>query len=494
MYFIHYFYFCRKANCSYLDAPRIHFRGKFRADVNSHNNDHCNFDLNNKLSEDNEWNYRGTNEWEFVGTVVTAVVGEDGAEILDSSLLGTKVFSNENQPFGKIVDIDVDFQVSSLYGLKFGLKDVDNTKNLFVGKWSPLVIVHDLWPKLRCNSTPIARMSSTFGAQSTTRIIEVKWSDSEHINPLKNATKNENATGELSVSITLDMYRIDVFLIGRVIGTIDVAKVDEPLNVGGERKLRVDIWVPSSLTFPPHHPCHGAIVDSLKPWANSVPFKINKARNVLIADLGNALPIQQNGNPLDIGTLYFGFLKDSEIQPFGEPIPYTNINSTMWRHSGILEYHLDADLISQLDHSELVIFIDSNASIANENTYVIKELFQSMHDHREKVPLLLKETEYFICPMDYYMDRLEYSESGDDFAKSSSDFTLLVTQFGNPVRDVQVTLKDSLNQFNMPLPRGIVSPTNWTKNTDEDGRVTFSYTKSQSASSSQETVQRRHLL
>ena len=55
-------------------------------------------------------------------TLVTAVIGNNGEEIPGSPLLGAKIFSNENRPFGKIVDIDVDFQVSSLYGLEFGLK------------------------------------------------------------------------------------------------------------------------------------------------------------------------------------------------------------------------------------------------------------------------------------------------------------------------------------------------------------------------------------
>ena len=104
-----------------MDAPRIHFAGQFRADVNTRNNYRCNFnpDYPWPLSVDDEWNYRGTNEWEFVDTKVTAVINENGKEIPGSSLLGAKIFSNENRPYAKIVDIDVDFQVSSLYGLEF---------------------------------------------------------------------------------------------------------------------------------------------------------------------------------------------------------------------------------------------------------------------------------------------------------------------------------------------------------------------------------------
>ena len=61
--------------------------------------------------------------------MVTAVINDNGEEILDSPLLGAKIIGNENRPFGKFVDIDVDFQVTSLYGLEFGLKY--NNESLF---------------------------------------------------------------------------------------------------------------------------------------------------------------------------------------------------------------------------------------------------------------------------------------------------------------------------------------------------------------------------
>lgn len=71
----------KPASGSYLDVPRIHFSGQYRANVNTRNNWPCNFDPNNPIYEPQEWNYNGTADWEFVDTVVTAVVDENGNEV-----------------------------------------------------------------------------------------------------------------------------------------------------------------------------------------------------------------------------------------------------------------------------------------------------------------------------------------------------------------------------------------------------------------------------
>jgi len=236
---------------SYLDPPRIHFAGTFRADVNSRNNNPCNFDPDKPLSEYDEWNYKGTNEWEFVDIVVTAVIGDDGEDIVDSLLIGSEIFGNKNRPFGKIVDIDVDYQVSSLYGLEFGLKHDDEI--LFTGNWSTSVVAQNVWHKIKCTNN-IAD-SSLLGAQSTTIITSLIWSQSDAIKGLKEATRRQGTTGDLSVSISIDMYKVEVFLVGRVLGTIGVAMENGPLNVGGERKM--DYLDSGVLNFSEGHSCCG---------------------------------------------------------------------------------------------------------------------------------------------------------------------------------------------------------------------------------------------
>ena len=111
-------------------------------------------------------------------TKISAVVDKYGTEDKSNELIGAENFSNENKPFAKIVDLDVDFQVSSLYGLSLGLKH--NGTTLFAGNWEPSVIVNDMWEKVKCTNfhSDIFRQLST---QSTSKIVDIVWSDSHSI-------------------------------------------------------------------------------------------------------------------------------------------------------------------------------------------------------------------------------------------------------------------------------------------------------------------------
>lgn len=286
------------------------------------------------LYEGQEWNYNGTADWEFINTLVTAVVDEKGSIDVNSPLLGSRVFGNEKRPFAKIVDIDVDFQVSSIYGLEFGL-GIGTTK-LFQGRWSPSVIVHDMWSKLKCS--PLPHHDAVYGAQSTTKITNIVWHSDESIQKLKAATKCPECTGDLSVSITLSVYSFKSFTVGNVIGTIGVSKIGEPLNVGGERKL--ETADSGTLQFPSGHPCSDVEQDKNKPWTYGAPFKLDESRGSLVVDLGNALPLQSDNKYLDLGRLWFGVFENGIVSIFGAPIPY--LDDSLWNQGGIVEQKVDA--------------------------------------------------------------------------------------------------------------------------------------------------------
>ena len=68
---------------------------------------------------------------------------------------------------------------------------------------------------------------------------------------------------------------------------------------------------------------------------------------------------------------------DGLVQPFGEPIPYNDNSSGVWKHSGIIEIFIAADVASQLDSAKLVIFMDSR-DVTGGKTYPVKPIFPSM--------------------------------------------------------------------------------------------------------------------
>ena len=468
--------FSRKAASSYLDVPRLHFTGQFRADPNTGDNQNCNFDLNNKIITEKNWNAKGTNEFEFIDTVITTVIDKMGNEHMDSELVGAEIFSNENRPLGKIVDLDVDFQVTTLFGLKFGLRH--NGVVLFVGNWKPCVIVHEIWEKVKCTEGPFYPAGSIrFGGQSTTKIVDIVWSDSPLISEFKSASK------ELQVSITLDSYSCGVFTMGRVYGTIGITNSEEPLCVGGERKM-VPVDPPGLFDFGKDHPCSKYKQEDEMPWTYDAPFKFDSHRNVLVVDLSNALPThfsckdrQTITSHLDIGELHFGYIINDQITPIGESIPY--LKSDMWKHSGIVEVPIDENNRTNIQNSKLVVFTElSTADTPKYNPYKI------MFHSGTEFTLLLRETEFFVRPMDYYMARLQHSSqlsySGNSFMKDSHEFTLLVTKFGKPANDTLVALNKSYNQFgdksNMAYPYDAVRYDDETKHTNELGHVKFNFT------------------
>ena len=477
-----------------MDVPRLHFTGQFRADVNTRNNKNCNFDLNNTLDPADEWNFQGTEEFEFSNTRITSVIDKNGNEDTSSELLGAEVFTNENKPFAKIVDLDVDFQVSSLFGLSIGLKHKGMI--LFIGNYTPCVIVHDMWKKVMCTSIS---GSTLCGVQSTSKIVDIEWSDSDVISEFK--SESQKLSKELQVSISLDCYDCNKYTIGRVYGTIGITSNKDPLCVGGERKMEPVSIDPGLFNFGDGHACstYSPSDHTKQSWTNDAPFKFDSNRGVVVMDISNALPThftiadyQRTTAPLDLGDLYIGYIsKDYEniIVPIGKTsIPY--LSGDTWKKSGIIEIRVPTE--EDIQHHNLVVFKYTNNSCncyrhsclpANKYFMVFWHYFILIKNCTE-VSLLLKEMEFFVRPLGYYMARLENSfqlmHPKESFITDSHEFTLLVTKYGQPVDKTPVTVIDSYNQFgdeaNMQLPLEAVKCDSNTKFTNETGHVTFIFT------------------
>lgn len=445
-------------DCSYLDVPRIHFRGKYRADVNSRNNWNCNFDPSLPLYPDQEWNFNGTSEWELIDTVVTSVVDRDGNEVSNSPLLGAELFSNRERPLAKIVDLDVDFQISTLYGLNIGLRVGDET--VLWGKWSPSVIVREMWNKLKCVDPQ--HHDAIYGTLSPSRITDIVWSSSPVIQGLQAATRCPDCTGDLAVSITLYLYSEETFTIGSILGTIGVAKSGEPLNAGGDRHLES---TKPAIIFPPDHPCKESEGNhQTDPWTNYAPFTIDESRNVLVMDISNAFPITGDNKPIDLGDLWLGVLgDDGTVSIFGDSIPY--LDPDLQNRGGIIEQNIDS---GTLDASLLVIVKEIlEGEVGGDNVYPLKEAFPALKSTNNQVQLFLKESLYYIRPTGYYLDRLQYP------MKNTSDMTLLVTRYGKPVEGATVNV--GIPPVLTVLPRDGITAVQDTKQTDSNGLVTFTF-------------------
>lgn len=109
-------YSLQPALASYMGYPRVQFSGSYRTDLNSKNNDPCNFIKSDEI-------FIGSNNFEFFDASVTSVVYADGRETQNDALVGQKVISNVRRPLAKFSDLDVDCQnASTVHGLKISIK------------------------------------------------------------------------------------------------------------------------------------------------------------------------------------------------------------------------------------------------------------------------------------------------------------------------------------------------------------------------------------
>ena len=300
------------------------------------------------------------------------------------------------------------------------------------------------------------------GTLSPSRITDIVWSSSPVIQGLQEATRCQDCTGDLAVSITLYLYSEETFTIGSILGTIGVAKSGEPLNAGGDRHLES---TKPAIIFPPDHPCKESEGNhQTDPWTNYAPFTIDESRNVLVMDISNAFPITGDNKPIDLGELLFGVLgDDGTVSIFGDSIPY--LDPDLQNRGGIIEQNID---VGTLDASLLVIVKEIfEGEMGGGNVYPLKESFPALKSTNNQVQLFLKESLYYIHPTGYYLDRLQYP------MKNTSDMTLLVTRYGKPVEGATVNV--GIPPVLTVLPGDGMVAVQGTKQTDSDGLVTFTF-------------------
>ena len=434
---------------SYLDVPRIHFRGQFRADVNSRNNHRCNFDSANELFEVQEWNYKGSSEWEFLDTYVTHVVDKNGNEVTDSPLVGGQIFSSDEGPLAKLVDLDVDHQTTTLYGIKFRIQ-VDG-ETVLRGDWEPAIIVRDMWAQMKCDQQD----SSAFSAISTSKIFDIECPETTKSLNLCEAWN----TNKLAVSISVSRFSVDLFTVGNVVGTIGVSKAREPLNVGGDRKLEP--------VGEPLRVCPGK--EPVPDAVNIAPFSYDANRRKLVLDISTAFPRDKHTVGIDLGTLWLGVFYRNTVTTIGEPLPY--LDPDIWNQGGVIEYRVHEELEGMVENAPIVVVKEVSSDSSGEHTYPHRELLPTLQRRNSNMLVLLKESKYFIRTTGWYHGRLEHGNRDHD----TSEMTVLVTSFGRPAANVPVGVDNRVQGTTIPLPREGIHAVNEALITNASGLATFTF-------------------
>src|SRR5258706_4422714 len=124
---------------SYLDVPRLHFAGTFRADPSTVNNTPQNFDPATGINPQNDgWNPNGTGQWQILNCQVQSVVYNDGtigSSAAEDPVIGSPVQGTDQPRIAKLVDLDSEQQmVSEIYGFQVEL-GASTTSTAFVGNF-----------------------------------------------------------------------------------------------------------------------------------------------------------------------------------------------------------------------------------------------------------------------------------------------------------------------------------------------------------------------
>ncbi|AUH49388.1 hypothetical protein CXB49_00310 [Chromobacterium sp. ATCC 53434] len=303
---------------SYLQYPRLAFSGLFQSDVSTVNNDPRHFDIStfephfqqptyapNKVempgnSQEIEWNGWwnpfGTGIFSLKNCVVQSALGPDGQEITryaQDAAIGLTVGNAGDQPSGKMVDLDPDWQLAScIYGQIITLQ-APNGQVLMRGAYAPNPF-RDLWFNRVGNSSGDRAASAIWQTQLT----GVEWNLDGVASPLLQALKAICEQQNDTLSLRLTTYGYDdrlgesFFSYGLLLGAIGPAYPTEPQSfVLGRRFIPAASLLPAQSYQQDYIPNVG--------W-----FSAQLVDRTLYADLSNALPLRyQPGATLETSYL-----------------------------------------------------------------------------------------------------------------------------------------------------------------------------------------------
>jgi hypothetical protein len=277
---------------SYLNPTRVHFAGQFRADVSTVNNDDQHFDSATFTPNDQDygsgasngwWQPSGTGVWRLCGCAITAAAwnGNFATTGAGDPVVGLPLKNSSDRVDAKLVDLDPDQQmVSMIFGLEVRIADPVSGAVLMTGELSPVPFM-DIWGRGGEGDTG----ASVFYHSTLTGVV---WGDLSK-SPALQALQAATLQGQLSMRFMLDSYNMGGAMrgYGRVVGTIGPALPGEPAHFVAGRHLA-----------------------STGKMLGNVTCCIDPKGTQILADFGNALTNDANGNVPNSGDIHLVAVKN----------------------------------------------------------------------------------------------------------------------------------------------------------------------------------------
>lgn len=287
---------------SYLNALRLHFAGRFQANVSTVNNDPGHFDnanfkpsyqqRQNALAMNGWFNPQGDAAWRLLGVKVTSAWTPQGAVAATDPVLACLIADSDAQVPAKLVDLDPEQQlVSEIWGLQVRIATADGT-TLLLADFEPAAFM-DIWDR----ATVSAGGDADAGAMYQSVLKNLRWSDVSS-SPFLTALKAASADGLLSIKFNVDSFNLSYqspdFMTGRIVGTIGPAAATEPKH-----------FVPGRQFMAASNPYALPPAGFFAP-ASNINFcagVVDAASGTLLLDLGNALLTGADDSIVDLGDL-----------------------------------------------------------------------------------------------------------------------------------------------------------------------------------------------
>lgn len=358
---------------SYLNPLRLHFSGKFQANVSTVNNDPGHFDnatflpayqeMQTAQAANGWFNPQGDAAWRLLGCAVTAAWMPDGSPAVATDPVRQYwVADGDTKVCAKLVDLDPEQQlVSEIWGLQVRITDpAGNT--LLRGDFAPAAFA-DIWDRATGSG---GGGDIGAGAMYQSVLTNLIWGDVSASDFLA-ALKASAGDGLLSIKFNVDGLSMDFtspgFMCGRLVGTIGPASRTEPRHLVIGRQFLAQTS-PKGNFFTP--------VGGINFFAGI----IDADAGAIFLDLGNAITTSAPGGVLnDLGTLTLG-VYDPAITPASPtgsvielgtvpsrgPGGYAASSDWYLQTAGVVRLPLSPDQMAAAENAPLVLYGASGAT------------------------------------------------------------------------------------------------------------------------------------
>lgn len=350
---------------SYLSPLRLHFAGRFQANIPTINNNPGNYAPSVKLPRAQHPYMRGDCTWRLHGCRITAACDTRGRRVKDRRLTALIIADSDRQAPAKLVDLDPQQQnVSSIYGLEIRIADADG-RNLMSSKFRAAPF-SDLYQNRTTAAYGDGRLSASFQSILT----DLVWDEEARRLPcLRDLYDQSRASNALSIKFNVDSYDNELvspdFGTGRIVGTIGPWEDTEPREFVRGRHL----------------------VGEPDGKFNRAMAVVNHQTRKIYIDLGNSLPLETVAEGFaDVGLLTLSH----GDQDLGR-VPY-KAGDTEWykRTAGIVEMprhrRLTRQELAELKERPFALFATNPA---RERTLVLSEARSGLYCAPEERSLRL---------------------------------------------------------------------------------------------------------